>query len=312
MANAIKIQPDFLSIPFQARRTICCLFVRMASDRIKNDYHLFLYSVYAGNPMATIVRQAVEYGSHPLIFLQSNRSLASSLRALFSEHRAYFLDSVKLGEEAPASSMTLDRWSTPENFARLNAQYADYIYREHGEMERENKPLQSLWAQWYFGLVLPPMMMALLIENRPLDCSPEHCHVEFHETGRPATFWFDVREDEEARFLSPQRRMDRLIQQHLIPAVRAIEQHGDINGKLIWSNTGFAVHWFLGELAPLLGKSLHAELEHAFFFSKTLLDGSDNPFYRTMLPRDGEMQRRTCCQRYRLPEVERCGNCTLS
>lgn len=262
--------------------------------------------------MTTIVRQASEYGSYPLIFLQSNRSLASSLRALFSEHRAYFLDTIRLGEEAPASCMTLSRWAEPQNFARLNQLYGDYIYREHGEMERENKPLQSLWAQWYLGLVMPPMIMALLLENRALDISPEHCHVEFHETGRPATFWFDVREDEEARYLSPHRRLDRLIQHHLIPVVSGIEQHGDINAKLIWSNTGFALYWFLGEIAPLIGENLRTELEHAFFFSRTLLDGSDNPFYRTMLPRDGEMQRRTCCQRYRLPDVQRCGNCTLN
>jgi ferric iron reductase protein FhuF len=261
--------------------------------------------------MATLIRQAVEYGSHPLIFLQSSRPLAHSLRALFSENHAWFLESVKLGEKAPASSMTLDRWSAPESFARLNALYGDFIYREQHKLAREQKPLQSLWAQWYFGLVLPPMMMALLLEERALDCSPEHCHVEFHETGRPATFWFDVREDEEARYLSPRRRMDRLIQQHLIPVVRGIEQHGEINGKLIWSNTGFTVWWFLGEIASLLGEPLKVELEHAFFFSKTLLDGSENPFYRTMLPREGEMQRRTCCQRYRLPDVQRCGNCTL-
>lgn len=261
--------------------------------------------------MSTLTRPATEYGLHPLIFLQSNRSLASSLRALFSEHRDYFLDAVKLGEEAPADCMILSRWSQPEKFAQLNQQYGDFIYREHAGLDRENKPLQSLWAQWYFGLILPPMMMALLLENRALDCSPEHVHVAFHETGRPATFWLDVREDEDARYLSPRRRMDRLIQQHLIPVVQGIEQHGDINGKLIWSNTGFSVYWFLGEIAPLLGESLRAELEHAFFFSKTLLDGSDNPFYRTMLPREGEMQRRTCCQRYRLPDVQRCGNCTL-
>ncbi|UIA84193.1 siderophore-iron reductase FhuF [Erwinia tracheiphila] len=106
--------------------------------------------------------------------------------------------------------------------------------------------------------------------------------------------------------------MDRLIQHHLIPVVQGIEQHGDINGKLIWSNTGFTIYWFLGEIAPLIGEILCNELEQAFFFSRSLLDGSDNPFFRTMLLRDGEMQRHTCCQRYRLPDVQRCGNCTLN
>ncbi|MCX8959427.1 siderophore-iron reductase FhuF [Erwinia psidii] len=262
--------------------------------------------------MTTIVRQASEYGSHPLIFLQSDRPLATSLRTLFSEHRAYFLDTIRLGEQAPADCMPLNRWSTPANFSRLNTLYGDYIYRENSQMERENKPLQSLWAQWYFGLLLPPMIMALLLEKRALDISPEHCHVEFTASGRPAVFWLDVREDEDARFLSPPQRMDRLIRHHLIPVVNGIAQHGGINSKLIWSNTGFIVHWFLGEIAPLIAEPLRDELEQAFFFSPALADGGDNPFFRTMLPRDGEMQRRTCCQRYRLPDVQRCGNCTLN
>lgn len=262
--------------------------------------------------MATIVRQATEYGSYPLIFLQSDSPLATSLRTLFSEHRAYFLDTIRLGEQAPAGCMPLSAWSMPSNFSRLNALYGDYIYREHSEMMRENKPLQSLWAQWYLGLLLPPMMMALLLENRALDISPEHCHVEFTETGRPAVFWFNVREDVKARFLPPLQRIERLIQHHLIPVVEGIEQHGSINGKLIWNNTGFILHWFLGEIAPLIGEPLRYELEQALFFSRILPGGADNPFFRTMLPRDGEMQRRTCCQRYRLPDVQRCGNCTLN
>lgn len=261
--------------------------------------------------MAPGIRQAAERVSLPPIFLQSNQPLAVSLRALFSEHRDYVLETVKLGETPPAASMTLAHWSEPDNFAHLNNIYGDFIYREHPDLVRENKPLQSLWAQWYFGLILPPMVMALLLEDRALDCSPAYCQVAFHETGRPATFWFDVHEDRDARHLSPRRRLDRLVQRHLLPVVEGIERHGDINGKLIWSNTGFSLYRCLDELTPMLGEKLRTELEHAMFFSKSLLDGSDNPFYRTMLPREGEMQRRTCCQRYRLPDVQRCGNCTL-
>ena len=31
----------------------------------------------------------------------------------------------------------------------------------------------------------------------------------------------------------------------------------------------------------------------------------------TVVPRDGLLVRRTCCQRYRLPDVQQCGDCTL-
>ncbi len=35
-------------------------------------------------------------------------------------------------------------------------------------MIRENKPLISLWAQWYIGLMVPPLMLALLTQEKAL------------------------------------------------------------------------------------------------------------------------------------------------
>ncbi|MEQ4530970.1 MAG: siderophore-iron reductase FhuF [Mixta sp.] len=261
--------------------------------------------------MAIVTRQAYEYGSSPVIFMQSDSALGTALHSLFSEHRAWFLEFLTLGETAPSDTLIQAEWSQSVHFNRLLARYGDEIYRHHAEMPREEKPLQSLWAQWYFGLIVPPMMLALVMEKRALDCSLEHFHLQFHESGRPAKFWIDVHEDEDARYLNAQQRIDRLIQRHLIPAVQGIEQHGDINAKLIWNNTGYLMHWFLGEMKSWVDEATLLTLEHSLFFSRHLLDGSDNPLYRTVIPRDGAMQRRSCCQRYRLPAVERCGDCTL-
>ncbi|QKJ85666.1 ferric iron reductase protein [Paramixta manurensis] len=261
--------------------------------------------------MAVSTRQIDKYHSQPPIFLQGNRPLGAALHTLYQQHRAYFLDVVKLGEAAPAESMTLAEWSRPEMFLSLVERYGDELYRNHPQHPREAKPLQSLWAQWYCGLIVPPLMMAMLLEPRVLDCSVQHIHVQFHSTGRPAQFWIDIHEDGDARSLTSRQRLERLIQQHLIPVVKGIEQHGAINGKLIWNNTGYLMHWFLGEIRTLLGEETFAVLEQALLFAPQLLDGSDNPLYRTMLLREGELQRRSCCQRYRVPDIERCGNCTL-
>ena len=51
-------------------------------------------------------------------------------------------------------------------------------------------------------------------------------------------FWVDVCEDKNATLHSPQQRMETLISQALVPVVQALEATGEINGKLIWSNTG--------------------------------------------------------------------------
>jgi len=261
--------------------------------------------------MATLTPQDRRFSEHPLIFMQRDRSLASALEDLMREQQSYMLDNLKLGQPAPAGTLTLAEWSSPANYRRLTQRYSDYLYRNHPDAPREAKPLQSLWAQWYFGLLLPPLMLALLQEPRALNCAPHLIHVEFHENGHPCAFWLDVQEDSDARYLNPQQRIDRLIQHCLIPAVNGMAQHGDINARLIWNNMGYSSYWFLGELKKQLAEHTVLQLEQALFFTKSLLDGSDNPLYRTMIPRNGEMERRSCCQRYRIPDVERCGNCTL-
>ncbi|MGG5838541.1 siderophore-iron reductase FhuF [Huaxiibacter chinensis] len=238
-------------------------------------------------------------------------SLAEAIRDQIAESRAYMLDFIKLDEPHPHQAMTLEQWRRPSEMRSLLALYSDHIYRNQPDQTRENKPLLSLWAQWYIGLMVPPLMLALLSQDKALALSPEHFHVEFHETGRAACFWIDVHEDRQATVMSPQARMETLVSQALMPVVEALEATGEINGKLIWSNTGYLIHWYLTEMKALLGDEKVDALRQSCFFTKQLADGRDNPLYRTVVPRDGILVRRTCCQRYRLPDVQQCGDCTL-
>jgi ferric iron reductase protein FhuF len=45
--------------------------------------------------------------------------------------------------------------------------------------------------------------------------------------------------------------MDALVTRTLQPVVEALEATGEINGKLIWSNTGYLINWYLGKCALL-------------------------------------------------------------
>lgn len=261
--------------------------------------------------MATRSAQIVD----PVIWLAppgaGRSTLADSIRETIAEHRTYLLDFIKLDEPHPHQAMTLAQWCRPAEMHSLLAVYSDHIYRNQPNLARENKPLLSLWAQWYIGLMVPPLMIALLTQDAALDLSPEHFFVEFHETGRAACFWIDVHEDRNTTMLSAQERMETLVKQALIPVVNALEETGDINGKLIWSNTGYLIHWYLTEMKAVLGNETVEALRQSCFFAKQLSDGQDNPLFRTVVPRDGLLVRRTCCQRYRLPDVQQCGDCTL-
>ena len=239
-------------------------------------------------------------------------SLANAVRETLASHREYLLDFIRLDEPAPYQAMTLAEWSQGSALQTLIATYSDHIYRNQLTQPRENKPLLSLWAQWYLGLMVPPLLLALLTQKSAIDIAPEHFHVEFHETGRAACFWIDVQPDSVLTSCNDAQRISALTTHAMLPVVQALEATREINGKLIWSNTGYLINWCLGDMIPLLGEASVAALRQTCFFEKQLADGSDNPLWRTVVLRDGVLVRRTCCQRYRLPDVQQCGDCTLT
>jgi ferric iron reductase protein FhuF len=237
--------------------------------------------------------------------------LAETLRAFFSEQRPWFNETMTLSDQLPAEGMTLSEWSRPASLEALMASYAQHIYRNDPNAPRQNKPLASLWAQWYTGLLVPPLMLALFHSGKALSVAPDAVHAVFHETGRVAHFHLHVREDRQLTTLSFEQRLESLWMDSILPVVSALENSGGVSGKLIWSNTGYLVNWFLGEIRSLLGDEQYHALRQHCFFSKQLSCGRDNPLFRTVVPRDGLLVRRTCCQRNRLPGVQQCGDCTL-
>lgn len=273
---------------------------------ITNNYHLDLCFSMAYRS-APIADDLIWRASLPT----RENAFAESVRAKIAEQRPHMLELFRLNETAPDRAKTLAEWSKPTELSSLLAIYSDHIYRNQPMQPRENKPLISLWAQWYIGLLVPPLMLALLTEDSAINLSPDHFRVEFHETGRAACFWVDVHHDLRASQKPIVERMDSIVTQTLMPVITALEATDEINGKLIWSNTGYLINWYLGEMIALLGEEQVSLLRQRCFFTQTLANGLDNPLWRTVVLREGRLVRRTCCQRYRLPDVQQCGDCTL-
>ncbi|MEG9083147.1 hydroxamate siderophore iron reductase FhuF, partial [Escherichia coli] len=99
--------------------------------------------------MATHSVQTVE----PLLWrarlTTGDSSLAEAIREKIAATRAHLLDFIKLDEPHPHHAMTLAQWQQPAKRQSLLATYSDHIYRNQPTLTRENKPLLSLWAQWY-------------------------------------------------------------------------------------------------------------------------------------------------------------------
>jgi len=93
-------------------------------------------------------------------------SLAAAVSAPIAKTREHLLDFIRLDETPVPGAMTLHEWTQPTTLSSLLAVYSDHIYRNQPTLPRENKPLISLWAQWYIGLMMPPLMVALLTQKR--------------------------------------------------------------------------------------------------------------------------------------------------
>ncbi len=101
-------------------------------------------------------------------------TFAESVRAKITELRPHLLELFRLDETAPDCAKTLNEWAKPTELSSLLAVYSDHIYRNQPTQPRENKPLISLWAQWYIGLLVPPLMLALLTEKSALSLSADN------------------------------------------------------------------------------------------------------------------------------------------
>lgn len=209
--------------------------------------------------------------------------------------------------------MPFSHWTRPDVFSALMARYQQDQYAGFPDKKPEPRALHSLWAQWYFGLLVPPVMLLLLLSPTPLDTRPQNFRVLFHDSGRPEAFIsFPALPAAAGYHASSLQRLTAFVEHHLRPVVGVLAALSGMSGKLNWSNIGYVMHWYLGELRSHLGDALHQQLEHALFFSPVFANGNENPLYRSVVVRNGAIQRRTCCQRYRLPKVKSCPDCPLN
>lgn len=246
--------------------------------------------------------------------------------------------------------LSVDTWSQPAVYQQLLLDFAkaypplakttssiplenipEQIFLSHSH---NSKALHSLWGQWYFGLLVPPMLEWIINAPhslaRPLeqieqiDIAPEHFYLKPHDSGRVAGFEFQLTptpRDKVARVkttvLTPssERQLIQWIQSHLVPSVERLTGLSPTPAKLYWSHLGYLIHWYLGEMA--LPNIEFERLKALLFNTKAFDDGEANPLYNSinLLPASAthaDNIRRVCCLRYQLANSHRCGDCPLA
>ncbi|WGO83222.1 siderophore-iron reductase FhuF [Arsenophonus apicola] len=233
----------------------------------------------------------------------------ADITKLFDSQFSHFNSSFKVNEENISTNcMEFYQWSKEKQFLSLMARY-QYEYYGNSSQNANQKGLYSLWAQWYFGLVIPPMMLMLLEYPQAINTSYHRVSIEFHASGRPNIVYYQLAWM--AKPLSLLERYHDLLQQHIIPVCKKIEFYRGINGRLLWNNIGYIMYWYLMNFKEKLDANQYNNLINMLFFEKKMLNNQDNPLYRTVIVRNNVIQRRSCCQRNKLPGVGNCHDCPL-
>lgn len=226
--------------------------------------------------------------------------LIADITELFEKTFAHFSRTLKVNaDDIPEETMSFHTWSSIDNFPTLIQKYRDEYYGDN-DLKPNDKALYSLWSQWYFGLIIPPMMLLLIEYPQTIDTHHKNFKVLFHHSGRPEVVYYQLKWQSQ----DPGTLLERyylLLNHHVIPIAEKIESYQGINGRLLWNNIGYLMFWYLGEFKGRLGDDLYQSIINGLFMELSLPNGQDNPLYRTVMLRNGTLQRRSCCQRNKLP-----------
>ncbi|MFS1537490.1 MAG: siderophore-iron reductase FhuF [Candidatus Phlomobacter fragariae] len=146
----------------------------------------------------------------------------------------------------------------------MNCYQYEY-YGNNGQNINQKYPY-SLWAQWYFGLMVSPMMLMLLEYPQAINTSYHRFRVEFHESDRLNIVYYQP--PWLAKLLSLLERYHDLLQQHIIPVCKKIEFYSGINGRLLWNNIGYIMYWYLANFKEKLEANQYNNLINMLFFEK--------------------------------------------
>lgn len=184
---------------------------------------------------------------------------------------------------------------------------------------QDRRALASQWSKHYLVQLIPPVVAAALVLGRRLPLAFDAVEVVLDEQGLPQAF--KLSGDGELFAEQPSDAFQRFAEliDHLQTFTQILAKEARLSPKVLWSNAGNYLEWFVGEMGKVLPPSLLVH-GHELMELERRPDGLRNPLFRPIryvqvsphLRPDGLWrQRRVCCIRYRLDSLVHCDNCPL-
>ncbi|MBD8891117.1 siderophore-iron reductase FhuF [Roseibium litorale] len=182
-------------------------------------------------------------------------------------------------------------------------------YRSGKLPTSDRRAIASFWSQWYFGFLIPPLLMLSQAAGTRVPANPGR--LTFRHDGKGQPFSFKLIQPSAITSEpddSPFDLMSELIDNHLSPLVFSLAARSGASAKVFWMNAAVAIDYTCDVL--LDGK---APAFKAVTQAPARPNGGRNPLFGPYRPSGSELTRtrRVCCLRYLLEGVDRCPDCSL-
>lgn len=173
----------------------------------------------------------------------------------------------------------------------------------------DRRAAASMWGQWYFGFLLPPLVLLSSAAGCRIPSDPDRLRLEIDENHQPLKFTLtEAQAISVEESMSPFERFQPFMEGHLAPLVFSLSARSGVSAKVFWMSAAVILDYscdvFLQPGQPDY-KALTQE--------RQLPNGERNPLFGPYRPSGSEATRtrRVCCMRYNLEGVDRCPDCPL-
>lgn len=198
---------------------------------------------------------------------------------------------------------TLSHWLEPEILDGVLGRYA----RNWPQADR--RAVASQWHQESSALILPPLLLARLLDGRAVSLDPRQLRMTVDEQGAPSELHLPDEGGAQEEKGNGARQLEELYELLLEPFVIRFAARTGVAPRLLWGNAALCIDWVLEVSWTCQPTRLLREARLHFLD----LHASDTcrPLRRALRRNVSGVTRRVCCLRERLP-MPRCAVCPLA
>ncbi|WP_280282108.1 siderophore-iron reductase FhuF [Pseudomonas sp. BN415] len=175
--------------------------------------------------------------------------------------------------------------------------------------QADRRAAASQWHQESIALILPPLLLARLLNGREVCFDPRQLRMTVDELGAPLELHLPDAGGVLDERGSGARQLEELCELLLEPFVIRFAARTGLAPRLLWGNAALCIDWAL-EVAQTC-KSTRLLREARFHFLDLHAIDICRPLRRALRRNGSGVARRACCLRERLP-MPRCSVCPLA